>query len=123
MHVLTFLQISKLLIFVLMLSCGQILFKKVALEGPQNFLSLSGLLQLALYPWFWLSLFLYGAATLLWIHILQSVPLSLAYPFVALGFILVPLAAYFLYKELIDLRIILGSAVIIGGLLIMHLRV
>ena len=122
MHALSLIMVSKLLLFVGMLSGGQILFKKVALEGPKDFLSASGLIQLALYPWFWAALALYGLATLLWIHILQTMPLNLAYPFVALGFILVPVAAFFLYKEPVHLQTIIGTAVIIAGLLIIHVR-
>ena len=81
-----------------------------------NLASLSALVFLGKNIWFWLALTLYGLATILWIVILQQVPLSLAYPFVALGFIIVPLASWGIFKEPLDLYYVGGVALIIMGL-------
>jgi multidrug transporter EmrE-like cation transporter len=108
-------HIFQLCSFALLLSCGQILFKYTAATSPA-LASVEGLIGLFFNLWFWAALVLYGIATLIWIFILQQVPLSLAYPFVALGFILVPLASHFLFKEPINLYYVLGTLLIIGGL-------
>ena len=50
----------------------------------------------------WVAVALYAAATLLWVRILTTVPLSRAYPFVALAFVLVPAAGYLFFHEAIS---------------------
>jgi multidrug transporter EmrE-like cation transporter len=98
MNALGTMQILQLTGFAFLLASGQILFKKTAISlPPLN--SVDGFIALALNPWLWAALILYGTATLLWIIILQNVQLSLAYPFVALGFVLVPLASWLFYSE------------------------
>ncbi len=108
-------HILQLMLFSVLLSCGQMLFKVVASALPA-FNSVSWFLTLAVNPWFYLAVLLYGAATLLWISILQHVPLSLAYPFVALGFVIVPLASWVLFKEPLNISYALGVVFIIIGL-------
>ena len=104
---------TELIIFSVLLAAGQFLFKKSAISGlGQNF------------PWCYanvwmgLALSLYAIATLLWVWILRSTPLSAAYPFTALAFVLVPLAAALFLGESISLWQIAGTALIISGLTI-----
>lgn len=101
--------------FAVLLSCGQMLFKLSAATLPP-LASLPGALGLFTNLWFWLALVLYGSAMLLWIFILQQVPLSLAYPFVALGFIIIPLISWVFFKEPLNPQYALGVAFIIAGL-------
>ncbi|MEZ5814843.1 MAG: transporter [Alphaproteobacteria bacterium] len=108
-------QILQLCSFAVLLACGQILFKLSASTLPP-LASVNGLMALAANLWFWAAMVLYGTATLLWILILQQVPLSSAYPFAALGFVLVPAASYFLFKEPLNLFYALGVVLIISGL-------
>lgn len=61
---------------------------------------------------------LYGAATLVWIWLLSKMPLSQAYPFMALGFVLVPLASAYFFGEQLHLKYWAGMACIIGGILL-----
>lgn len=104
--------------FALLLAAGQFMFKFAAQNSP-NLSSLQGFIGLALSPWLWIALTLYGAATVLWIFILQRIPLSLAYPFSALGFIIVPLGAWLVFHEPLTLRYGLGMALILGGLIVL----
>ncbi|MDH5527495.1 MAG: EamA family transporter [Nitrospirota bacterium] len=103
------------LLCVAALAAGQVLFKLSArhVAGAQD---ISGLLQLALYPWFLLSLVLYGGATLLWVWILRKVPLTAAYPFFALTFLLVPLVGVLFLGERVDMHYWLGVGLIMGGI-------
>ena len=110
-------HIIQLVCFALLLSCGQMLFKYTAASTPQ-LTSFSSFFALFLNIWFWISIFLYGSATLLWIYILQQIPLSIAYPFVALGFVVVPLGSWALFNEQINLYYAAGVAFIICGLVI-----
>lgn len=108
-------HIFQLLAFSLLLALGQMLFKVAASMLPP-LSTLAGIMALSVNPWFYLALALYGSATLLWILILQDVPLSLAYPFVALGFVIIPLASFLIFKEPLNIYYGLGVACIIGGL-------
>ena len=65
--------------FSVILAVGQLLFKDAALRNPEltGIAALSHLLQDYL---FWLVIALYGAATILWVYILQQAPLSRVYP-------------------------------------------
>jgi multidrug transporter EmrE-like cation transporter len=102
-----------LLTFALLLASGQILFKKAAMAvGSQ------ALLQGIINGWTLAALVLYGGATLLWISILRSTPLSAAYPYAALGFVLVPLASQFIFGETLHARYLLGTACIIAGIIL-----
>jgi multidrug transporter EmrE-like cation transporter len=105
----------QLLLFSVCLSSGQILFKFAA-DHSQKITSLPGLVHLLGSPFLWPALALYAGATLLWIFLLQQVPLSRAYPFAALGFVLVPFCSYFLFGENISLRFIAGTSLILVGI-------
>jgi drug/metabolite transporter (DMT)-like permease len=103
--------------FSFMMAAGQILFKQTA-QQAQAMSSLRDILCLFTLPSFWAAVFLYGLATLLWIKIIQVVPLSRAYPFAALGFVIVPLAAMFFFKETLTLRYAIGAGFIVVGILV-----
>lgn len=118
---LTFNLFISLISFVLLLSLGQILFKKAALTNPP-IINMEGIVSLATNPWFWLALLLYATATLMWIIILQKVKLSIAYPFSALGFVIIPCAAWFIFEEKISLAYIGGSALIIAGVCLISMK-
>jgi drug/metabolite transporter (DMT)-like permease len=60
----------------------------------------------------------YVLATLLWIYVLRSAPLSRVYPIFALSFLLVPLLEYLTMSEPLRLQSFVGGAVIIAGVLI-----
>jgi multidrug transporter EmrE-like cation transporter len=58
----------------------------------------------------------YAVATILWVYLLHGLPLSRAYPFVALAFALVPLLSWLLFDDTIGLRYGLGLALMLAGL-------
>lgn len=94
------------------MAAGQMLFKKAAMVAVgEEFLP--GLLNI----WMLLALVLYGFATLLWVWILKQLPLSAAYPFVALAFVIVPIGSVYFFNETINPRMLLGYAMIIGGII------
>lgn len=102
-----------LALFAGLLAVGQLLFKKAALAGaaeafPWAFLN----------GWMALALVLYGAATLLWTWILRSTPLSVAYPFAALAFVLVPVLAAAVFGEALTARVLIGAALIVAGIVV-----
>jgi multidrug transporter EmrE-like cation transporter len=67
-------------LFVLLMASGQLLFKATANSFPVSSKANPNLFW-AIQDWrFIAAIVLYGAATLLWIRILKTMPLSTAYP-------------------------------------------
>lgn len=59
-----------------------------------------------------------AASTLLWVWVLKSVPLSVAYPFMALAFVIVPLLGFFFLGETFTWRFLCGGALIVSGVVL-----
>ncbi len=91
-------NIAALLVFTLALAIGQLLFKHVgdALRGRPM---AEAALALARQPALYAALAIYGLSTLLWIWILTRISLVQAYPWVAVGIIVVPIASRLVYHE------------------------
>lgn len=70
-----------------------------------------------LSPIFLGALALYGGATLLWIYVLKTVPLSYAYSFMALTFVIVPVLAHLWFGEALNAKYFVGMGLVIAGLL------
>jgi multidrug transporter EmrE-like cation transporter len=110
-------QLLELVSFPVAIAAGQLLFKRAAAQiGSTS--GFSWVLDVAKLPSMWLAMALYGAATLLWVRILTTLPLSRAYPFMALAFVLVPAAGYVFFSEPITTRLVLGTALIVAGVLV-----
>lgn len=101
--------------FPVAIAAGQILFKRAAGQLQAGG---SWLLDLARLPTMWVAIALYAGATLLWVRILTTIPLSRAYPFVALAFVLVPAAGYLFFNEAITPKYALGTALIVAGVIV-----
>jgi multidrug transporter EmrE-like cation transporter len=59
---------------------------------------------------------LYGIGTVLWLGVLSRIDVSLAYPFVGLGFVLTALIGYFLFGDTLGPLRIGGIALVILGI-------
>ena len=106
-----------LLIFTPMLiAVGQIFFK-ISTDHLAAKVG-SPYLAIMFQPYFIIGVAIYGAATLLWVYVLKNVQLSYAYSFMALTYVMVPLLAMYFLKETINMRYVIGTAVIIAGVLI-----
>ena len=98
------------------ISCGQVLFKVAARSADPSGDVLTAARELALSPFLIGGLVVYLGATALWIWLLRTTPLSVAYPFMALAFLFVPgLAAAFLGEPL-SLKSALGAVLIVAGI-------
>jgi undecaprenyl phosphate-alpha-L-ara4N flippase subunit ArnE len=67
--------------------------------------------------WLWLALASLGLGLLLWLLILQHFEVSVAYPMLSLNFVLITLAARWIFHEHIDRRHWLGVTAIMLGVL------
>ena len=119
---LTYFQILQLVSFTLLMSVGQILFKKTAISLSLNSNEGLGLVDSMLkalsIPWLYMALCVYALATIFWLYILQRIPLTLAYPFSALAMVLVPIIAVYLFGEKITWSYWLGVLFIFTGIII-----
>lgn len=98
------------------IAAGQVLFKKTSerlLSRPD-----SAFISILVDPVFIAALTLYGTATLLWIYVLKTVPLSYAYSFMALTFVIVPLFALLFLGESLSWKYAIGSTLIVAGLIV-----
>jgi multidrug transporter EmrE-like cation transporter len=68
-----------------------------------------------------MALSLYALATFLWIWILLRVPLSQAYPWVAIGIVIVPLLGWYIFGERIKATFWLGVLLIVFGVIVTQL--
>lgn len=107
---------------VLLTVYGQIVIKwqvglrpEIANEG----LTVRSATLLLLNPWIISAFAAAFGASLFWIAALSRMPLSKAYPFTALSFPLVALAATFIFHERIDIYKIAGTAIVITGVLVL----
>jgi multidrug transporter EmrE-like cation transporter len=114
--------IFKILLSVFGISIGQVFLKFAALEAENQ-----GLLSLKLGKYLSVNAYLLvGAAvlacsTLLWVWVLRTVPLSTAYPFMALAFVLVPALSHFLFNEILTCKHMLGFLLIVAGVVVVSL--
>ena len=115
---LSWLQISLLVTYAVAMAGGQILFKLAALRGPASGDFSERLGAMAANKFFAAAIGLYAVLTLLWVWILSFTPLSRAYLFVALAFAITPFAGGVVFGEPITMRLAIGVAVIVFGLII-----
>ena len=69
--------------------------------------------------WLGLALLALGGGMLLWLSVLQSIPVSVAYPMLSLNFVWVTLAAKVFWRENVALHHWLGVGLIIIGIVIL----
>lgn len=113
---LTSIQVVILVAYAAAMAFGQILFKAAALRvGATGSLG-ERFTALAHNGYFAASIVLYAALTVLWIWILTFTPLSRAYVFVALSFVITPFLGAAVFGEPISVRLVIGIGLIVGGL-------
>ncbi|MFM8622389.1 MAG: 4-amino-4-deoxy-L-arabinose transferase [Holophagaceae bacterium] len=89
--------------------------------GHSSIDTFSSFIPLLSISWVWAGLICYGVSLLVWLKSLSLVPVSFAYPFLALGFLLNGLFAYFFLSETISMvrwvaLIIISLGILLHGL-------
>ena len=107
-------NLALVLCSVLMIAAGQVLFKLLGLRLQAGVPILEPrMLGIALG-----SVAIYGMATLLWIYVLKTLPLTRAYPFMALSFVLVPLGGVLFFSEAVRPMYVAGLVLIVAGVVL-----
>jgi undecaprenyl phosphate-alpha-L-ara4N flippase subunit ArnE len=78
-------------------------------------------LRAATSPWVLLGLVVFGISAVAWLAALSRVPLSVAYPFNALGYLVILTASVVVLHERANMLTWLGSLLVVSGLLIVVL--
>ncbi len=101
------------LLCVVGLAVGQILFKLGAnsLEQTGDFFTFKTATPLLS------AMILYAAISIAWVWVLQKEEIGRVYPLMALAFILVPIASYFVFGERFQPQYFIGVALIIIGII------
>lgn len=68
--------------------------------------------------WTWIGITSYILSLLSWLYVLRHVPLSIAFPLINVVHVLVPTGAHLFLHETIPLRLWLGVAMILSGVLV-----
>ncbi len=78
----------------------------------------STLVAMLTAPYVLLGLALYGCGAIVWLFVLSRAPLSLAYPFVGMGFVFTAAIGVFVLGEQMTLGRVLGTAMIAIGCIV-----
>ena len=99
----------------ILLKAGMKTYNNIDLKSNiiQTFISIS------LNPYIIFGFISYGISIILWLWVLSKVDVSLAYPFQALGYIIVTILAWLIFQENINLTRIIALIFISLGLIIL----
>jgi multidrug transporter EmrE-like cation transporter len=113
-------NLALLLFAVASAACGQILLKhgmsSAALRAESGHRSLA--VSAATSPFVWLGLTIFGVSALAWMTTLSRVPLSIAYPFNALGFLGILTASALILHERTSPWTWVGTLMVVAGLIV-----
>jgi drug/metabolite transporter (DMT)-like permease len=108
-------RVAGLLLVAVALGGGQLLFKlaadRLVLGSGPGALAVS----FCTVPMM-AALLVYATATVLWVYLLHGLPLSRAYPFVALAFAFVPLLSWLFFHDAPNGRYVMGLTLMLSGL-------
>lgn len=106
-----------LLLCACLLTClGQVAQKLTIEQWGGHF---PGFAQALTSVWLWLALLCLGSGLLLWLLVLQRMDVGIAYPMLALNFVLITLIGRYGFKEAVDRRHWLGVAMILLGVVLL----
>ncbi len=80
-----------------------------------------GILKMALNPYMWIGGFGFVIGSLFWLFCLSRAPLSLAYPLLALSYIVIVIESGLFLGEQVTWQRLIGSVIIVVGVVIVGL--
>ena len=110
-------SVALILVSVLLNSVAQILMKK----GMSAFLLMDFSAMIRSVPlfllnlWLWGAVLAYGMSFVLWLAVLSKTPVSVAFPFLSIGYVIVAVGGYFFFGERISAVQICGLCAICAG--------
>ena len=118
--------ILQILLFVAMLTTGNVLWKYglvniggVFVGGKTFFSSIKDLL---VSPYMWVGALFYIVATLYWFALLSRHDLSYLYPMVSIGYVITAMAGVLFFKETIHITGWIGMGIVFVGFVVLSIR-
>lgn len=104
-------------------AAGQLMLRQAAriLTAPSQLGLGRWLLSVFTSPTILTAFVFFAVSALLWIAALRETPLTVAYPMVALSYIIIFVGSYFLFAEPITLTKLLGAVLVVAGIIVIHL--
>jgi uncharacterized membrane protein len=119
MYVLAMNAIVIIIVGVIFAALGQVSWKLGMTQvGQSSTLNFAGLSTILLNPLVLLGFIMYGLSAIFWLIALSKKDLSYVYPFISLTYILVLLLSSLVLKESIGVNKVIGTLIIIIGLII-----
>lgn len=115
-------MITYALLVIMMLSAlaGQLLLKS-GVNQSQLEASFQSVVRTLLMPHIILGFTIYGLSSILWLFVLQKLPLSVAYPSLAITYVLIVFLSAVFIREPLTVNKVIGSFIIVTGVfLIFH---
>lgn len=70
-------------------------------------------------PYVFLGFVMYGISSIVWLFVLQKLPLSVAYPALALTYVIIVFVSAFALQEPLTVNKVVGSFIIVMGVILM----
>ncbi|HEX3665471.1 MAG TPA: SMR family transporter [Rhizomicrobium sp.] len=98
---------------------AQIFLRRGMMERAAPSLSNLGTaaISVATNPWIWCGMASYAISILSWLYVLSKLQVSVAYPFLSIGYIIAAVTGYAFLGETLGMQRVLGILLIGGGLI------
>src|SRR3984885_10613449 len=122
-HHLTVASLGLVLFAVIAAATGQVMLKHGMQIASARAADSGGslVLRAATSPWVLLGLVVFGVSAIAWLGALSKLPLSVAYPFNAVGYLVILLASILVLHERANVLTWVGSLMVVSGLVIVVL--
>ena len=109
-----------ILLSALLDTAGEVLLSKGArsVNGTAITTGMMGWMGPLASAWTWIGIIAYIASLLVWLSVLRSVPLSIAFPLISVVHVMVPTASHLFLHEVIPPRLWTGVGLIFLGVLV-----
>jgi drug/metabolite transporter (DMT)-like permease len=111
-------KLAQILLSVAGISVGQLLLKLAAVNMSNPRIPSISIAGFGVNAYLVAGVGILGISTLLWVWVLRTVPLGIAYPFMALCFIIVPALGIFVLGEPVGWKTVVGSLLVVCGVAI-----
>jgi len=106
---------------IILMTTGQLFFKQSAIFVNHN-IGLNLFTRYIFNPWFYGAVSFFALSTFVWVQILTSMKISVAYPLLSISYILTALGAYYFFGEKLSPANIAGILVIMLGVSLISIK-
>jgi multidrug transporter EmrE-like cation transporter len=104
-----------------LMSIGQLLFKQSAIFVNQNS-NLNILTRYLFNPWFYGAVAFFAVATFIWVQILTTMKISVAYPLLSVSYIITAAGAFYFFGEKLSPVNLVGIFLIMLGVSLVSVK-